>query len=80
MNPTQKQFSLNRGASRKQIPISIFDGAQPVMKEAQRRTGRGHWGCIEKLAKLLLVKPPLSQDEVFLVLPEYKYVKGDLHA
>jgi len=22
MNPTQKQFSLNRGASRKQIPIS----------------------------------------------------------
>ena len=23
MNPTQKQFSLNRAASRKQIPISI---------------------------------------------------------
>lgn len=26
MNPTQKQFSLNRAASRKQIPISIFAG------------------------------------------------------
>ena len=24
MNPTQKQFSLNRGASRKQIPISKY--------------------------------------------------------
>ena len=27
MNPTQKQFSLNRGASRKQIPISRFSDA-----------------------------------------------------
>ncbi len=26
MNPTQKQFSLNRGASRKQIPISDLRG------------------------------------------------------
>ena len=26
MNPRQKQFSLNRGASRKQIPISNFIG------------------------------------------------------
>ena len=26
MNPTQKQFSLNRGASRKQIPISSIKG------------------------------------------------------
>ncbi len=58
----------------------IFYEAQPVMKEAQRRTGRGQWGCIEKLAKLLLVKPPLSQDGVFQVLPEFNYVQGDRHA
>jgi len=25
MNPTQKQFSLNRAASKKQIPISTID-------------------------------------------------------
>ena len=41
----------------------IFDETQPVMKEAQRRTWRGHWGCIKKLAKLLLVKPQQNLDQ-----------------
>ena len=38
MNPTQKQFSLNRGASRKQIPISNmtldFEGRLKLHKDS----------------------------------------------
>ena len=30
MNPTQKQFSLNRAASKKQIPISNANGVEII--------------------------------------------------
>ena len=40
MNPRQKQFSLNRGASRKQIPISFYtfseEGKSTVIKAGRK--------------------------------------------
>jgi hypothetical protein len=53
---------------------------QRVMKEAHVRTEelvRLHWAHIEKLAKSLLVKPRLSQDEVFSILPEFVIARSD---
>ena len=41
------------------------------MKESEVRTNELvhlHWTSIEKLAQRLLVKPRLSQEEVFLIL------------
>ena len=53
---------------------------QRVMKEAHVRTEelvRLHWAHIEKLAMSLLVKPRLSQDEVFSILPEFVIARSD---
>ena len=62
----------------------LFDEAQRhlqrVMKEAHVRTEelvKLHWASIEKLARGLLVKPRLSQDEVFAILPEFVNVHSD---
>ena len=56
----------------------LFDEAQRnlqrLMKESEVRTNELvhlHWTSIEKLAQRLLVKPRLSQEEVFLILPEF---------
>ena len=42
MNPTQKQFSLNRGASKKQIPISVLahSSATATAKSAMVEDGK----------------------------------------
>ena len=42
MNPTQKQFSLNRGASRKQIPISRQRDFRPFPCGEQWSHGKTH--------------------------------------
>ena len=53
MNPTQKQFSLNRVAFRKQIPISKLDELSEETQRLARLYERKH-AALEALKKSLL--------------------------